>query len=289
MTEENDRKPREYSKSQDRHKSPQKKKRKRIQKPRTPNPVLNTPYIPMERTTMRLNKFIANAGICSRREADGLITNGLVSINGEVVKVLGTKVEPTDVVTYKGKKLSLSSKVYLLLNKPKDYITTTNDPENRRTVMELVNNTGTDRVFPVGRLDRNTTGVLLFTNDGELMQNLIHPSANVEKVYSAVLDKALTPKDLDQLVSGVTLEDGEMHADRIALIDHDDKRRVGIEIHSGRNRIIHRMFEHLGYKVLRLDRVLFAGLDKRNLKRGDWRFLNEKEIRNLRNIAKIKK
>lgn len=289
MTHDKERRPQGNYQSPDRENGTDRKKRKRIKRPRTPNPVLKTPFVPMERTTMRLNKFIANAGVCSRREADSLISKGLVAINGEVVTTLGSKVEPKDVVTYKGRKLSLSGKIYILLNKPKDYITTTNDPENRQTVMELVKNTGSDRVFPVGRLDRNTTGVLLFTNDGELMQKLIHPSANVEKVYAATLDKPLTAKDLDTLVSGVELEDGEMHADKIAMLDPDDKRKIGIEIHSGKNRIIHRMFEHLGYKVIRLDRVLFAGLDKRTMRRGDWRFLNEKEIRTLQKLAGMHK
>lgn len=253
-------------------------KRQRIKRPRRPRVDSARPET---EGPVRLNKFIANSGVCSRREADALIGQGLITINGEVVTTLGTKVNPGDKVMYNGRRLSTTSKVYILLNKPKDYITTTNDPENRKTVMELVKNTGVDRVFPVGRLDRNTTGVLLFTNDGELMQKLIHPSSKVEKVYSVLLDRKLSKYDLETLLQGVNLEDGEMYADKIAYIDPDDPRKVGVEIHSGKNRIIHRMFNHLNYKVLRLDRVLFAGIDKRKLKRGEWRFLDEKEVRQL--------
>ena len=237
---------------------------------------------------IRLNRYISNAGICSRREADDLIGAGLVSINDVVVTELGTKVKSGDVVKFNGSKLSVEEKVYLLLNKPKDTITTFEDGDGRNTVMELFEGKLRERVYPVGRLDRNTTGVLILTNDGEMAQRLMHPKYEVHKVYKATLDKPLKPTDLWTLSNGVELEDGVIKPDAIAQPDPKNKMVVGIEIHSGRNRIIHRMFEHLGYKVDKLDRVLYADLEKGKLKRGEWRELTEKEIKGLKRLLKLK-
>ena len=231
---------------------------------------------------LRLNKFLANAGICSRREADEFIQNGMVTVNGNVVTELGTKILRTDEVVFKGKPVSPEKKVYVLLNKPKDYVTTSDDPQQRKTVMELVKDACPERIYPVGRLDRNTTGVLLFTNDGDLASKLTHPKFLKKKVYHVFLDKSLTAHDLQQIAEGVTLEDGEVHADAIEYADENDKSQVGIEIHSGKNRIVRRIFESLGYRVVKLDRVQFAGLTKKNVRRGDWRFLTEKEVEMLR-------
>ncbi|MCB9245473.1 MAG: rRNA pseudouridine synthase [Flavobacteriales bacterium] len=239
----------------------------------------------VEPDEFRLNKYISNAGVCSRRDADELIAAGRVTVNGEVVNTLGAKVKKTDKVTVDGKTLSLSSKAYIILNKPKDYITTTQDPQGRRTVMDLVKDVDIDRMYPVGRLDRNTTGVLLFTNDGQLAQRLIHPKRNIKKVYSATLDKPLSSPHYDRILGGVKLEDGMMKADQLAYIDPNDKSKVGIEIHSGRNRVVRRMFEALGYEVVALDRVLFGSLDKVNLPRGKWRNLTDKELRSLKSMA----
>lgn len=233
---------------------------------------------------VRLNRFIANSGVCSRRDADELISLGKIEVNGTVVTEMGYKVGEKDIVKYAGKRLYNIKPVYIIMNKPKDCICTAEDPEGRRTVLDILAEDVDERVFPVGRLDRNTTGVLLITNDGELTQKLTHPSSNMSKVYSATLDKPLENEHLEQLLIGVELEDGEMKADDIAYSDAGDKRKIGIEIHSGRNRIIHRMFEHLGYRVERLDRVLFAGMDKRGLKRGEWRYMNEKEITSLKRL-----
>jgi 23S rRNA pseudouridine2605 synthase len=233
---------------------------------------------------MRLNRYIANAGVCSRRRADELIANGSILVNGEAVTELGSRVNPGDTVTYNDKKLSLETLVYVLLNKPKDFITTLDDPENRRTVMSLVEKATDERIFPVGRLDRNTTGLLLLTNDGEVAQKLTHPSNEIGKVYDVVLDKPLAKADFEKIAVGVELEDGMAYVDAVAFPDPEDKTSVGLEIHSGRNRIVRRVFESLGYDVIKLDRVLYAGLTKKDLPRGNWRYLSEKEIRELKSI-----
>lgn len=231
---------------------------------------------------IRLNKFLANAGVCSRREADEFITAGVVSVNGTVVTELGTKVKRTDEVKFHEKPVSIERKVYVLLNKPKDYVTTSDDPQNRKTVMDLVKNVCRERIYPVGRLDRNTTGVLLFTNDGELASKLTHPKFLKKKIYHVTTDKNVTAADMRQIAEGITLEDGEIRADAIDYASPTDKKQVGIEIHSGKNRIVRRIFEALGYRVVKLDRVLFAGLTKKNVRRGDWRFLTEQEVNMLR-------
>ncbi len=231
---------------------------------------------------LRLNKFLANAGVCSRREADDFILAGVVTVNGQVVTELGTKVLRSDEVRFHGEPVNMEKKVYVLLNKPKDFVTTSDDPQNRKTVMQLVKDACPERIYPVGRLDRNTTGVLLFTNDGELASKLTHPQFLKKKIYHVYTDKNVTAADLRQIAEGIHLEDGEIHADAIEYASETDKKQVGIEIHSGRNRIVRRIFEHLGYKVIKLDRVYFAGLTKKNLRRGDWRFLTEKEVAMLR-------
>lgn len=231
---------------------------------------------------IRLNKFLANAGVCSRREADEFITAGVVSVNGTVVTELGTKVKRTDEVKFHEQPVSIERKVYVLLNKPKDYVTTSDDPQNRKTVMDLVKNVCRERIYPVGRLDRNTTGVLLFTNDGELASKLTHPKFLKKKIYHVTTDKNVTAADMRQIAEGITLEDGEIRADAIDYASPTDKKQVGIEIHSGKNRIVRRIFEALGYRVVKLDRVLFAGLTKKNVRRGDWRFLTEQEVNMLR-------
>ena len=236
---------------------------------------------------IRLNRFIANAGICSRREADTLITAGLVNINGTVVTEMGYKVKAGDDIRYNGQRLNVEDKVYIIMNKPKDAITTAIDPEGRKTVFDLIEGKLAQRVFAVGRLDRNTTGVLLLTNDGDLAQRLMHPKFDVEKVYVATLNKPLTKADMWQMASGLELEDGPIKPDALAYSDEEKKDIVGIEIHSGRNRIIHRMFEHMGYLVDKLDRVVYAGLTKAKLKRGEWRELNDKELKALRKHVKI--
>lgn len=238
---------------------------------------------------VRLNKYISNAGVCSRRDADKLISKGEIKVNGEVVTEMGYKVKPGDKVSYQNQRLLMvSNPVYILLNKPKDTITTTDDPEKRKTVMDLVADATDERVYPVGRLDRNTTGVLLLTNDGELAQRLTHPQRKVKKVYAAELDKSITDAHLTQLVTGIDLEDGMMFADTAALPDPLQKHIVGIEIHSGKNRVVRRMFEKMGYVVKKLDRVLFANLDKRKLKKGEWRMLTEKELRVLKSSVGLK-
>lgn len=231
---------------------------------------------------VRLNKYLANAGICSRREADEFIQAGVVSVNGQVVTELGTKVLRTDDIRFHDQKVSMEKKVYVLLNKPKDCVTTSDDPQQRKTVMDLVKNACPERIYPVGRLDRNTTGVLLLTNDGNLASKLTHPKFLKKKIYHVFLDKKVTAHDMQQIATGITLEDGEVHADAIEYASATDKSQVGIEIHSGKNRIVRRIFESLGYRVVKLDRVLFAGLTKKNLRRGDWRFLTEKEVDMLR-------
>ena len=231
---------------------------------------------------LRLNKFLANAGVCSRREADEFIQAGVVTVNGEVVTELGTKVLRTDEVRFHDQPVTIEKKVYVLLNKPKDYVTTADDPQQRKTVMDLVKNACPERIYPVGRLDRNTTGVLLLTNDGDLASKLTHPKSLKKKIYHVFLDKACSAHDLEQIATGIQLEDGEIKADDVQYAHPTDKKQVGIEIHSGKNRIVRRIFESLGYKVLKLDRVQFAGLTKKNLKRGDWRYLTEEEVDRLR-------
>lgn len=231
---------------------------------------------------IRLNKYLANAGVCSRREADDFIQAGVVTVNGQVVTELGTKVLRGDEVKFHDQPVTLEKKVYVLLNKPKDYVTTSDDPQQRKTVMDLVKDACPERIYPVGRLDRNTTGVLLLTNDGEIASKLTHPKFLKKKVYHVYLDKNVTMHDMQQIASGIELEDGEIHADAIEYADDHDKSQVGIEIHSGKNRIVRRIFESLGYRVTKLDRVQFAGLTKKNLRRGDWRFLTEQEVDMLR-------
>ena len=227
---------------------------------------------------IRLNKYIANSGVCSRREADDIIKQGLVSINGTVVTEMGYRVKKGDVVKFDGRKILPEPFVYILMNKPKDFITTTDDEKGRKTVLDLLADKIPQRVYPIGRLDRNTTGVLLLTNDGDVAQALTHPSFQIKKVYHAVLDKKVSGTDLDKLVEGVELEDGVVHADAVAFVDNEDKRHVGVEIHSGKNRVVRRMFEHLGYDVERLDRVSMGIFTKKDLPRGKWRFLKESEI-----------
>ena len=231
---------------------------------------------------IRLNKFLANAGVCSRREADEFITAGVVSVNGEVVTELGTKIKRTDEVKFHDEPVSVERKVYVLLNKPKDCVTTSDDPQERKTVMHYVKDACKERIYPVGRLDRNTTGVLLLTNDGDMASKLTHPKYLKKKIYHVYCDKNVTKADLEQIAAGITLDDGEIRADAISYASETDKKQVGIEIHSGKNRIVRRIFESLGYKVTKLDRVYFAGLTKKGLKRGDWRFLTEQEVNYLR-------
>ena len=231
---------------------------------------------------IRLNKFLANAGVCSRREADEFIQKGAVKVNDVVVTELGTKITRQDVVTFNEKPVQIESKVYIVLNKPKNCVTTSDDPQERLTVMDLVKNACQERIYPVGRLDRNTTGVLLLTNDGDLASKLTHPSFKKKKIYHVWLDKNVAIEDMEKIANGLELEDGEIHADAISYASEDDKSQVGIEIHSGRNRIVRRIFESLGYHVTKLDRVYFAGLTKKNLGRGKWRYLNEREVNALR-------
>ncbi len=253
----------------------------------TPTPITHSR--PQPTTQMPLNKYIAHAGICGRREAAEMVKKGLVKVNGKVVIEPGHKVLPTDDIIVNNKKTFLAKNlVYILLNKPKDYITTTDDPQNRKTVLDIIGKATTERVYPVGRLDRNTSGVLLLTNDGELAQKLTHPSNEIKKVYHVTLDKELTKKDFDKILSGVKLEDGPASVDVLAYADMKDKTQVGVEIHSGRNRIVRRIFESLGYDVKGLDRVIFAGLTKKNIERGKFRFLSEKEVRDLKHFGKGK-
>lgn len=231
---------------------------------------------------LRLNKFLANAGVCSRRDADKYIEAGVVSVNGEVVTELGTKVLRNDVIKFHNNVVKIEKKVYVLLNKPKGYVTTSEDPQNRKTVMDLVKDACPERIYPVGRLDRNTTGVLLLTNDGELASKLTHPKFLKKKIYQVTADRNVSPADLQQIAEGITLDDGDIKADAIEYTDEADHKKVGIEIHSGKNRIVRRIFETLGYHVVKLDRVYFAGLTKKNVRRGDWRYLTEKEVNMLR-------
>lgn len=238
---------------------------------------------------MPLNKYIAHSGICSRRDAVDIIKTGKVKVNGEVVSEPGHKISPNDTVIVNGKKIQpVKDLVYILLNKPKDYLTTTDDERGRKTVLDLIKRATPIKVYPVGRLDRNTSGVLLLTNDGDLTQKLTHPSNEVKKLYAVTLDKPLTKSHFDEILKGVPLEDGMAHVDVLAFTDNSDKTQVGIEIHSGRNRIVRRIFEHYGYDVKNLDRVVFAGLTKKNVDRGKWRFLTEKEVRDLKYFKKGK-
>ena len=254
---------------------------------KTPVPV----SIPRPQTTsqMPLNKFIAHAGVTARREAAEMVRKGLVKVNGEVITEPGHKVATTDDIRVNGKKVFLAKNlVYILLNKPKDYITTTDDPQGRKTVLDIIGKATTERVYPVGRLDRNTSGVLLLTNDGELAQKLTHPSNEIKKLYHVTLDKPIEKKDFDQILRGVVLDDGLANVDVLAYADPKDKTQLGVEIHSGRNRIVRRIFEALGYDVKGLDRVIFAGLTKKNIERGKFRFLSEKEVRDLKHFGKGK-
>ena len=247
----------------------------------------NTPsveYTPTPATEIRLNKYIADAGICSRRNADMYISAGNVTVNGEVMTTLGYRVKPTDEVRFDGKLLSSEKKEYILLNKPKGFITTTNDEKGRKTVMDLVANATNARILPVGRLDRATTGLLLLTNDGELTKQLTHPTHGVRKIYHVILDRKLEYKDFIAIEQGLELEDGFIQVDEISYVDQKPKNEIGIKIHSGRNRIVRRIFEHLGYQVDKLDRVVFAGLTKKDLPRGHWRRLTQQEVINLRNM-----
>ncbi len=231
---------------------------------------------------MRLNRYIANAGVCSRREADTFIAAGMVTVNGKPVTEMGIKVKPGDEVRFDGRKLNPEKKIYLLLNKPKNFVTTTDDPHADKIVMDLIKDACSERIYPVGRLDRNTTGVLLFTNDGDLSKRLTHPSHNMRKVYQVSLDKPVEKNHLEDIANGIELEDGKIAADEISYIKQEEKSEIGIEIHSGKNRIVRRIFEHFGYRVKKLDRVYFAGLTKKNLQRGKWRFLSEKEVHFLK-------
>ena len=233
---------------------------------------------------IRLNKYLAHAGVCSRREADTFIATGNVSVNGKIVTEMGFKVNPTDEVRFNGELLKAEKKEYVLLNKPKNFITTTRDEKGRRTVMELVAKASKSRLVPVGRLDRNTTGLLLFTNDGDLAKKLTHPKHGVSKLYHVVLSKNVKASDLDKIRTGFQLDDGRVKVDEVSYIEQGGKSDVGIKIHSGKNRIVRRIFEHLGYDVIRLDRVLFAGLTKKDLPRGHWRHLNKQEVINLKMI-----
>lgn len=231
---------------------------------------------------IRLNKFLANAGVCSRRDADKYIQAGVVSVNGEIITELGHKVLRSDTVLFHDQQVKAEKKIYVLLNKPKGYVTTSEDPQNRKTVMDLVRNACMERIYPVGRLDRNTTGVLLLTNDGEMASKLTHPKFMKKKIYHVYLDRNVSAADLRQIAEGITLEDGDIRADSVDYASETDRKQVGIEIHSGKNRIVRRIFAALGYNVIKLDRVYFAGLTKKNVKRGDWRYLTEEEVRMLR-------
>jgi len=238
----------------------------------------NEPHSESANTGIRLNRYIANTGVCSRREADELIRSGQVQVNGKTITEMGIRVGAADLVSYRGKKLRGEKKVYVLLNKPKDTVTTVKDTHDRKTVMDLVSGCCEERIYPVGRLDRNTTGVLLLTNDGDLAETLSHPSFNKKKIYHIHIDKAITAPDMEKLSLGFELEDGFIRPDRVEYVETTDRKQIGMEIHSGQNRIVRRIFEHLGYKVTRLDRVYYAGLTKKGLSRGRWRHLSPKEV-----------
>lgn len=251
-------------------------------KKREEQPASYPKYNPDKQTgAIRLNRFIAQSGVCSRREADDFIVAGVVSVNGKVVTELGTKVMPTDEVRFNDTRVQGEKKVYLVLNKPKGYVTSLDDPHATKTVMDLVKGACAERIYPVGRLDKNSLGLLLFTNDGDMTKQLTHPTYQKKKIYQVTLDKPLTRADMDRIAEGITLEDGEIHADEIAYVK-DKKQEIGIEIHSGRSRIVRRIFEFLGYEVKKLDRVYYAGLTKKNLKRGAWRFLTDEEVQRLK-------
>ena len=237
-----------------------------------------------QKEKIRLNKYLARAGVCSRREADTFIETGTVSVNGKIITEMGYKVSPGDEVRFNGELLRPEKKAYVLLNKPKNFITTTRDEGGRRTVMELVTKASKSRLLPVGRLDRNTTGLLLFTNDGDLAKKLTHPRHGVSKLYHVFLNKPLRAADLEKIRSGLRLEDGKVQVDEVSFIDSAGKSEVGLKIHSGKNRIVRRIFEHLGYDVIKLDRVVFAGLTKKDLPRGQWRHLTRQEVINLKMI-----
>lgn len=239
--------------------------------------VLSDPDAPL-----RLNKYLANAGVCSRREADNFIQAGLVTVNGSIITELGIKITRNDDVRFNGERVNPERKVYILLNKPKDCVTTVDDPQERKTVLDCLRGACKERIYPVGRLDRNTTGVLLLTNDGDMASKLTHPKFMKKKIYHVYCDKNVAMSDMTQLVNGLDLEDGKAYADEVTYVNETDRSQIGLEIHSGKNRIVRRMMEHLGYKVVKLDRVLFAGLTKKNLKRGDWRYLTEQEVNMLR-------
>jgi 23S rRNA pseudouridine2605 synthase len=236
--------------------------------------------------SMRLNRYIANAGLCSRREADTYIATGCVTVNGKIVSEMGYQVLPGESVSFNGKIISAEKKMYILLNKPKGYVTTLDDPHADKTVMELIANACPERVYPVGRLDKSTTGLLLFTNDGDMTKRLTHPKYNRKKIYHVYLDQKVTKNHLQEIVDGINLEDGFVAADSVSYVSEDDKKQVGIEIHSGKNKIVRRIFEHLGYKVEKLDRVYFCGLTKKDLPRGRWRFLTEDEVNILKMSSK---
>jgi len=263
-----------------------KKTKKTFSKPARPQQRKKVEKTEKKREGIRLNKYLANAGVASRRAADLLIESGAVQINGKVVTQLGTKVMPGDKVQFGGQTLRQEKLRYLLLNKPKGFLTTSEDPFNRRTVMNLVEKACPERIYPVGRLDRNTMGLLLFTNDGELAKKLMHPKYNIKKIYHVYLDKNLTKNDMLRIAGGLDLEDGKIIPDSIAYVaGADDKKQIGIELHSGKNRIVRRIFEHLGYQVIKLDRVFLAGLTKKDLPRGKWRFLTEKEVNMLKRLG----
>jgi 23S rRNA pseudouridine2605 synthase len=236
--------------------------------------------------SIRLNRYIANAGLCSRREADTFIATGCVTVNGKIVSEMGHQVLPGDQVSFNGKIISAEKKVYVLLNKPKGYVTTLEDPHADKTVMELIANACPERIYPVGRLDKSTTGLLLFTNDGEMTKRLTHPKYNRKKIYHVFVDQKVTKNHLQEIVDGITLEDGFVAADSVSYVNEDDKKQVGIEIHSGKNKIVRRIFEHLGYRVVKLDRVYFCGLTKKDLPRGRWRFLTDEEVNLLKMSSK---
>ena len=263
---------------------------KRAAKDLTKAPKRNIPTVVKPATEqMPLNKYVAHAGVCARRDAAQLVKDGHVKVNGELITEPGFKVTVKDEVRVKDKKVSLiKDLVYILVNKPKNIITTTEDPQGRKTVLDLIKNATNERVFPIGRLDRNTSGVLLLTNDGDLSQQLTHPSNQVKKIYSVVLDKPLTKDHFEQILKGITLDDGPAHVDVMAYTDPKDKTMIGVELHGGRNRIVRRIFEHFGYDVKTLDRVVFAGLTKKNLQRGHWRHLTDKELRELKFFGKGK-
>ncbi len=256
---------------------PYQKGSKRVLTSKPRQPIYNTDNLSSD-GPIRLNKYLANTGLCSRREADVYIAAGLITVNGEIVSQLGSKVLPTDDVRYNAERLQAERKVYILLNKPKDYVTSVDDPHAKRTVMELVDGACNERIYPVGRLDRMTTGVLLLTNDGELTKRLTHPTSSYRKIYQVQLDKNVRAEDMSAIREGITLDDGMLKVDNINFVFEDDSTLVGVEIHSGRNRVIRRLFEHLDYKVVKLDRIYFAGLTKKGLSRGMWRFLDPKEV-----------